>query len=142
MQVASAHEGRAGQRLGRRTIQVIQDVPAQDAVNGFRRLREPLGKEVGELFRVAVLDVQIDVLGNVFDAEAAAEVFTEERDIAAHDGAQVEQQGVVDPLQTGEKFLKRLRGVRRFGRARDGRFGRACRVGCPTRTQHAKEISQ
>ena len=76
------------------------------------------------------------------DEQMAAEVLTEERDVAADHRTEVEQQGVLDPLQAGEEFLKRLGGVRRFGGARDGRFGRGSRVGRPTRTQHAKEIRQ
>ena len=115
---------RGGQRLRRRTIEIIEHVPAEDAVDRARRFLEALREEFRQLIELVVLDVPIDVLGDVFDAQAAAELLAEERDVAADDGTEIEQQRTFVGLQAGEKLVQRLGRIRRLGHVRDRRIGR------------------
>src|SRR5207253_1261772 len=59
-----------GERLRRRTIEIIEHVPAQDSINGARRFLETLREELRQLLGDVVLDVMIDVFRDVLDAQS------------------------------------------------------------------------
>ncbi len=108
-------------------------------------MRESLREEFRKLLDRAVLDVTIDVLGNVLDAQAAAELFTEECDVAADHGTEVEQQRIFAGLQARKELVQGLGRIRDLWRVGDNRI--RCGAGggirrCATRPQHAEQVCE
>ena len=101
-----------GQRLGRRPIDVVEDVPAENAVDAPLLLREARLEERGQLLELALRDVAIDVLEEILDQDLAAKLLAEERDVGADDGAEIEEQRLRPRVQAGEKLGERLGRVR------------------------------
>ena len=82
----------ARERLRRGFVEIIEDVPAEDAVDGVVFLREALREKRRERLELALGDVPIDVLEQILDDDLAAKLLAEERDVGADDRAEVEQQ--------------------------------------------------
>ena len=80
-----------GQRLRRFLIKVVEHVPAQDAVDTARLLREPLHQERRKLVEKTVTDVTVDVLRKIFDDDLAAQLLAKETDVGADDRTKVEE---------------------------------------------------
>ena len=80
-----------GQRLRRFLIKVVEQVPAQDAVDTARLLREPLHQERRKLVEKTVTDVTVDVLRQIFDDDLAAQLLAKETDVGADDRTKVEE---------------------------------------------------
>src|SRR4029450_6538232 len=78
-----------GQRRRGFLIKVVEDVPAQDAVDTARLLREPLHQERRKLVEKTVTDVTVDVLRKIFDDDLAAQLLAKETDIGADDRPKV-----------------------------------------------------
>ena len=76
------------------------------------RLRETRLEERRQFVELVLFHVAIDVGGDVLDANPAAELLAEERDVAADDRAEIEQRGVLARLQQLEELGERLGGIR------------------------------
>src|SRR5207247_912646 len=93
-----------GQLLGRPTIEVVDEVPAQDAVDGPVGLREPRLQEFGKRVELPVADVSIEIREDVLDENLAPELLAKERDVAADDRAEIEQDGQFARRETRQEF--------------------------------------
>src|SRR5262249_7813393 len=90
--------------LRRSAIEIVHDVPAQDAVYAGVVHREALREKRRQILELAIPDVAIDVGEDIFDENLAAELFTEKADVAADDRTEVEQHRGIAGGQAGEKF--------------------------------------
>src|SRR6185436_4615420 len=106
------------ERLRRRLVEIIEDVPAQDAVDARVGLRESLLEEGGQIGDVPIAHVPIDVLRQVLDEDLAAKLLAEEVDVGPDDRTQIDQDRLFARVQAGKKLPERLRRInRRVGRA-------------------------
>ena len=101
------------ERLRGFPIQVVEDVPAQNAVHAFVFLRKARREKRGQLPGLAFADEAIDVLEDVLDENLAAQFLAEEGDVGADDGTEVEQQRLRLVVQAGEKLGESLGRMRR-----------------------------
>ena len=79
-----------------------------------------VAKNSGSWSDRVLLDVALDVRGDVFDADPAAELLAEEGDVAADDRSEIDQHRVLAGLQAREELRQRLRGMTELGLAVDG----------------------
>src|SRR5205085_230593 len=99
-------------------IEVVENVPAENAIDAGLLLCEALTEERGQILELAFRDVPIDVLEEILDEDLAAKLFTEERHVRADDRSEVEQQRLRARVQAREKLGERLGGM-------NGRVGAA-----------------
>src|SRR5262249_55840313 len=112
------------QFVGAALVEIVQKVPAQDAVNGRGLLRQALGQEVAELLETSFSDMAIEIREQIEDIDLTAELLAEEIDVAAYHRSQVDQHGQLAGRQTAQEFPQRLGGkdISRV-RRRDNRIG-------------------
>src|SRR5689334_21199461 len=79
------------ERLCRRAVQVIEQIPAEDAVDRPVFLQKSTAEKVWKCRELPLANVTIEVGEHVLDENLAAELFAEEAHIAADDRAEIEQ---------------------------------------------------
>jgi hypothetical protein len=97
-----------GQRLRGRPIEVVDEVPAQDAVDRRGLLREAVPQRLGEAFGRPGADVAVQIGEQILDEDLAAELLAEEADVGADDGPQVEEHRRLAPREAGQALAERL----------------------------------
>jgi len=71
----------SGERLRRASIEVIDEIPAEDAVDGFRQFRKPIGKKLRKCTHIAAPLIPVEVREDVLDVDLALELLTEKADV-------------------------------------------------------------
>jgi hypothetical protein len=110
----------ARQRLRRALVEVVEDVPAEDAVEAGIGLGEAGLEELRQLFGPVLPRVLLEVRVDVLDEELAAQAFTEIVDVAADNGAEVEQHRSLAMLERREEPAERFGGDGSFCTGRGG----------------------
>src|SRR5438094_5355206 len=80
-----------GQLLRRRTIHVVDDVPAEDAIHRSVGLRKARLQESRQRVELRVAHVAIEIREDILDKNLAAELFTKEADVAPDNRTEIEQ---------------------------------------------------
>src|SRR5438874_1435666 len=97
-----------GELLRRLAVEVVDNVPAQNAVHPAIGLREaPLEKGRQRLKR-ALARVPVEVGENVLDEDLAAQLLAEEADVAADDRAEIEEDRRFARGQRRQELAERL----------------------------------
>ncbi len=108
----------ASQRLAGGTVQQIEQVPAQDAVDGAVRVRESFLEERLDLAHRRRRGRKIR--GDVFDEDLAAQPLSEERDVLSDDRTEVQKDRRINRRERRQEprqdFGAALRGRTGFGR--------------------------
>ncbi len=109
----SAH----GERLRRRQIEEVEEIPAQNAVDRTVLVLQARLQVFGErCFRV--LRITIEIGEQIFEDDLAAEALAEERDVRADDRPEVHQDRRFARRQGRQEFSQRLGGKRSGRRLR------------------------
>ena len=122
-------------------VEIVEQVPAQDAVDAAGLLREALRQERGELLEHAFTDVAIDVLRQILDDDLAAELLAEETDVGADDRTEIEQHRLRARAQAGDETRQHL--GRMDGRIRAPASDSACSLRRrENRSESATDLSE
>src|SRR4051794_19719375 len=78
-------------RLRRRLVEIVDQIPAQHAVNRAGRLRKSSFEEVRQPLEFPLANMPIEIGKNILDENLAPELLAEKTDVAADDRAQIEQ---------------------------------------------------
>ena len=84
-------------------IQIVEDVPAQDAVDAARSCGNRFDRNAGNWSSMTVTDVTVDVLRQIFDDDLAAELLAEETDVGADDRTESRSTGCERALRPAMK---------------------------------------
>src|SRR5438270_88709 len=93
----------------RRLVEIVDQIPAENAVDGVRDLRESLLQKGRQLFELAAAHVAIDVGKDVLDENLAAELLAKKADVAPDDRAQIEQDGRIVGRKARQELAESLR---------------------------------
>ena len=100
--------------LRRGAVEIIDHVPAQDAVDRPFFLRKALLEERRQMLERVRADMAIDVGENVLDKNLATELLAEKAHVAPDDRAKIQQHRRFACCQRGEKFLEGFGGENRI----------------------------
>src|SRR5262249_2172741 len=104
--------------------EVIDDIPAEDAVDAAARLPESLFEECRELVGTPLARMAFDVSEDVLDEDLASELLAGKCDVAAEDGPQMDEDGRLTRRDRAEEFAQRFgRKGRILGRRHGDRRG-------------------
>src|SRR6185503_7392361 len=96
------------ERLRRRRVQVIDQIPREDAVDAACGLHEAFGEKRRKVSRRASTDVPLEVGVQILDEYLAAQRLAEKGQVRPDDGTQVEQHRRVQRGERPEELLQRL----------------------------------
>ena len=88
-------------------LQVIEDVPAENAVDGSCLLRKARVEEGREIFDLRLVQVPVDVLGEILDENLAAELLAEKCEVGADGRAEIEQHRLRAGAEPGQEPRER-----------------------------------
>src|SRR3954465_4035001 len=99
-----------GERLAGRLVHVVDEIPAENPVDGRFFLWKPLFEKGGEFVELAAANMAIEVREDILDENLAAELLAKETDVAADDRPEIEQDGRLLRGERGQKLPKGFRG--------------------------------
>src|SRR5262245_56240790 len=80
-----------GERLSGGTIEIVEDIPAENAIDRVLLRGESGFEKTRNRRSLAGPQVPVDIGKNVFDTNLSAELFTEEADVGSNDRPEIEQ---------------------------------------------------
>jgi hypothetical protein len=102
----------ACQRLDSRFVEVIEDVPTEDAVHRAVFLCESLREKRLQRVQLSLAEMTLDIAEDVFDVNLATKLLAEKIDVGADDGTEVDQPGLRPGVEAGKKLRESFGWVR------------------------------
>jgi hypothetical protein len=109
-----------GERLCGGAIEIVEDIPAEDAIDWIRQRRKPGLQKTWNRRNVTGSQVPVEVGKNILDSNLAPELLPEEADVGSDDRSEIEQDRRFPRRQAGQEFAQRLGREHNLVGRRDG----------------------
>lgn len=109
-----------GERLCGGAIQIVEDIPAEDAVDWILQRRKAGFQKTWNRRNVTRLQVPVEVGKDILDSNLAPELLPEERDVGSDDRSEIEQDRRFPRRQAGQELAQGLGREHNLVGRRDG----------------------